>query len=95
MTLALHLPARSVSVFLAALISLNLTGCASLWGGSETETSLAEYRQYMAERAAAEIAEADEEDEASFDDTLAAAQRSHRAGNTDQAMRLYFDAFRL
>jgi Tfp pilus assembly protein PilF len=94
MTLALHLPARSVSVFLTALISLNLTGCASLWG-AETETSLAEYRQYMAERAAAEIAEADDEDEASFDDTLAAAQRSHRAGNTDQAMRLYFDAFRL
>jgi Flp pilus assembly protein TadD len=95
MTYALHLPARAVSVFLAALISLNLTGCASLWSAPASETSLDQYRQYMAERAAAEVAETEEEDEASFEDTLAAAQRFHRAGNSDQAMRLYFDAFRL
>ena len=95
MTPALQLPARAASALLAALVGLNLTGCASLWGASETETSLDKYRQYMAERAAAEFAETEEEDERSFEETLAAAQRSHRAGDADRAMRLYFDAFRL
>ena len=63
MTPALQLSARAASALLAALVGLNLTGCASLWGASKTETSLAEYRQYMAERAAAENAETEEEDE--------------------------------
>jgi len=95
MTTALHLPARAASVLLAALIGLDLTGCASFWGTAETETSLEEYRQYMAERAAAEIEEVEKKDEPSFEDTLAAAHRSHRAGDAEQAMRLYFEAFRL
>ncbi|HEX9813409.1 MAG TPA: hypothetical protein VGB31_00515, partial [Myxococcota bacterium] len=95
MTTALHLPARAASVLLAALIGLDLTGCASFWGTAETETSLEEYRQYMAERAAAEIKEVEKKDEPSFEDTLAAAHRSHRAGDAEQAMRLYFEAFRL
>ncbi len=92
---ALQLPARAASALLAVLVGLNLTGCASLWGASGTGTSLDEYRQYMAERAAAEFAEPDEEDERSFDDVLAAAQRSHRAGDEAKAIRLYLEAFRL
>ncbi len=84
-----------MGVFLAAFIGLNLTGCASLWEGSRSGTSLAEYRQYMAERAAAEVEETEKEDAVSFEDKLAAARRSHRSGNVDRAMRLYFDAFRL
>jgi Tfp pilus assembly protein PilF len=94
-TLALHLPARAACALLATFIGLNLTGCASLWGDRQTETSLKEYRQYMAERAAAEAEEVEEEDKPSFEDTLAAAHRSHRAGDAEQAMRLYFEAFRL
>jgi Tfp pilus assembly protein PilF len=93
MTLALHLPARAACVLLAASIALSLTGCASLWGASQEGTSLEEYRQYMAERAAAEIEEVEEEP--SIEDTLAAARRSHRTGDADQAIRLYFEAFRL
>jgi len=95
MPLALHSPGRIAPALLIALIALNGTGCASLWGASNTETSLDEYRQYMAERAAAEIQDNDAEGARSFDDTLAAAHRSHRSGNTEQAMRLYFEAFRL
>jgi Flp pilus assembly protein TadD len=77
------------------LVCLNLAGCASLWSAPETSTSLDEYREYMAERAAAEAEVADEEDAPSFEETLAAAQRSHRTGDAEQAMRLYFEAFRL
>ena len=95
MTPAPQLPARAASALLAALVGLNLSGCASLWGASERKTSLAEYRQYMAERAAAEYAETEEEDEPSFEETLAAARRSHRAGDNEKAIRLYFEAFRL
>jgi Tfp pilus assembly protein PilF len=95
MTLAIHLPARVACALLATSLGLNLTGCASLWGTSRNETSLEEYRQYMAERAAAESEEVEEEGGPSFDDTLAAAHRSHRTGNADEAIRLYFDAFRL
>jgi len=95
MTLGIHLPARAACALLATSIGLNLAGCASLWGASQTGTSLEEYRQYMAERAAAEYEEVEEENEVSFEDKLAAAQRSHRTGNTDQAIRLYFEAFRL
>ena len=94
MTPAYHLPARPASVILVVVIGLGLTGCA-LWGGPKTETSLEEYRQYMAERAAAEAEEVEEEDGPSFEDTLAAAHRSHRAGDSDHAIRLYFEAFRL
>jgi Flp pilus assembly protein TadD len=94
MTPALHLPARPAPAILVVLIGLGLTGCA-LWGAPKTGTSLEKYREYMAERAAAEIEEVDEEDEPSFEDTLAAARRSHRAGDADHAIRLYFDAFRL
>jgi Tfp pilus assembly protein PilF len=90
-----HLPDRAARALLATFIGLNLTGCASLWGDGQTETSLEEYRQYMAERAAAEMEEVEEEGGRSFEDTLAAAHRSHRMGDTEQAMRLYFDAFRL
>ena len=95
MTLASHLSARAASALLTTLIGLNGTGCASLWGTPQTATSLEEYRQYMAERAAAEIAEVEEDDERSFEETLAAAQRSHRVGDAEQAMRLYLEAFRL
>jgi Flp pilus assembly protein TadD len=77
-----------------ALLGLNGTGCASLWGKSDPQTSLDEYREYMAERAAAEIEEVEEE-QPSFDEKLEAAQRSHRAGDAEHAMRLYFDAYRL
>jgi len=94
-TPALHLPARAARALLATFVGLSLTGCASLWGDRQTETSLEEYREYMAERAAAEIEEVEEEDERSFEDALAAAHRSHRAGDSEQAIRLYFDAFRL
>jgi len=92
---ALRLLAHLGRSLLATAIGLSLFGCASLWGRSESETSLEEYRQYMAERAAAEVAEDEEKDEPSFEETLAAAQRSHRAGDVEQAMRLYFEAFRL
>jgi Flp pilus assembly protein TadD len=95
MTPALHLPTQAGFALLAALVGLALTGCASMWGGSKTETSLDEYREYMAERAAAEVEETKEEDAPSFEEKLAAAHRSHRAGDADQAMRLYFEAFRL
>ncbi len=95
MTHALHLPVRVASVLVAGLAWLALTGCASPWGATETETSLEEYRQYMAERAAAEVEETEEDDKPTFEETLAAAHRSHRAGDSEQAMRLYFEAFRL
>jgi Tfp pilus assembly protein PilF len=94
MRIARHLPARVASTLLIALIGLHGIGCA-LWGGPKTETSLAEYRQYMAERAAAENEPVEKKDEPSFEEKLAAAHRSHRTGDTDQAMRLYFEAFRL
>jgi Tfp pilus assembly protein PilF len=93
--IALHLSARAACALLATSLGLNLTGCASLWGASQKQTSLDEYRQYMAERAAAEVEEVAEEDKPSFEDALAAAQRSHRSGDADRAMQLYFDAFRL
>jgi Flp pilus assembly protein TadD len=94
MTLALDLPARAASALLAALVGLSLAGCALL-PTPESETSLDEYRQYMAERAAAEVEETEEKDGPSFEEKLASAQRSHRAGDSEQAMRLYFEAFRL
>jgi Tfp pilus assembly protein PilF len=84
-----------VAALLACLVGLALPACALLPGVSESETSLDEYREYMAERAAAEVQETEEENPLSFEETLAAAQRSHRAGDADQAMRLYFEAFRL
>jgi Tfp pilus assembly protein PilF len=89
------LPARIASSLLVALLGLNGTGCASLWGKSQSQTSLGEYREYMAERAAAEVEEVEEYDGPSFEEKLAAAHRSHQAGDAEQAMRLYFDAFRL
>jgi Tfp pilus assembly protein PilF len=95
MTPASHLPARIASALLVALLGLNGTGCASLWGKSQSQTSLDEYRQYMAERAAAESAEVEEDDGPSFEDALAAAHRSHRTGDADEAIQRYFDAFRL
>jgi superkiller protein 3 len=94
-TPALHLPARAARALLATFVGLSVTGCASLWGDRQSETSLEEYREYMADRAAAELEEVEEEDERSFEDALAAAHRSHRAGDSEQAIRLYFDAFRL
>lgn len=95
MTLVAHSPARAASALLATLIGLTGTGCASLWGGSRTGTSLEEHREYMAERAAAKIEEVEERDERSFEETLAAAHRSHRTGDAEQAIHLYFEAFRL
>ena len=95
MTPAFHLPARIASSLLVALLGLNGTGCASLWGKSQSQTSLGEYRKYMAERAAAEVEEVEEYDGPSFEEKLAAAHRSHQAGDAEQAMRLYFDAYRL
>jgi Flp pilus assembly protein TadD len=49
----------------------------------------------MAERAAAEVAEEPDEEEPTFEEKLASAQRFHRSGETSRALRLYFDAFRL
>jgi Tfp pilus assembly protein PilF len=89
------LPARIASSLLVALLGLNGTGCASLWGQSQPRTSLDEYREYMAERAAAEAENVEEEDGPSFEEKLAAAQRFHQAGDSEQAISLYFDAFRL
>jgi Flp pilus assembly protein TadD len=89
------LPARIASSFLVALLGLAGAGCASLLGKSQPHTSLSEYREYMAERAAAEAEEVEEDDGPTFEEKLAAAHRSHRAGDAEQAMRLYFDAFRL
>jgi Flp pilus assembly protein TadD len=86
--------AYACRIALIALLGLGEFGCA-LWGGATTQTSLAEYRQYMAERATAENEAVEKKDEPTFEETLAAAQRSHRAGDTDQAMRQYFEAFRL
>jgi Flp pilus assembly protein TadD len=94
-TSASHLPARIASALLMALLGLNGTGCASLWSQSESQTSLDEYREYMAERAAAEVAEPDADDAPTFEEKLAAAHRSHRAGDAEQATDLYFDAYRL
>ena len=88
-------PTWAVASILACLVGLALPGCALMPGASKSETSLDEYRRYMAERAAAEVQETEEEDPLSFEETLAAAQRSHRTGHTEQAMRLYFEAFRL
>ncbi len=95
MTSTPQLPARFACALLVALVGLHGAGCALLPGASQSQTSLDEYREYMAERAAAEVAEVEQEDEASFEEKLAAAQRSHRAGDSENAMRLYFDAFRL
>jgi Flp pilus assembly protein TadD len=52
-------------------------------------------RQHMAELAAAEAEGASDEDEPTFEEKLESAQRSHKSGDTNQALRLYFDAFRL
>lgn len=95
MTSRLRRSTRILAGLLVCLAGLAPLGCALLPGASERETSLGEYREYMAERAAAEIQETEEENPLSFEETLAAAQRSHRAGDADQAMRLYFEAFRL
>jgi len=97
MTAALCLPARAANalrIALIALLGMGGIGCA-LWGGSKSGTTLAQYRQYMAERAAAENEAVEQKEEPTFEEALAAAQRSHRAGDTDQAMRRYFEAFRL
>jgi superkiller protein 3 len=80
---------------LAIVFALNLSGCSTLLNPFQPDSSYQEHRQYMAERAAAEMAEDPDEKEPTFDEKLKAAQRSHQAGKTDQAMRLYFDAFRL
>jgi len=49
----------------------------------------------MAERNAAEASVETDEEEPTFDEKLEAAQRFHRSGKTNQAIRLYFDAYRL
>ena len=95
MTLVPQLPTRTASALLATLIGLTGTGCASLWGGSRTGTSLDEHREYMAERTAVEMAKVENRDERSFEETLAAARHSHRTGKSEQAIRRYFEAFQL
>ncbi|MFQ5681626.1 MAG: hypothetical protein ACE5GG_06255, partial [Candidatus Omnitrophota bacterium] len=49
--------ARSASALLAILFGLDLTGCSTLLDRSGSDRSFQEYRQYMAERTAAEVAE--------------------------------------
>ncbi|HXV35783.1 MAG TPA: tetratricopeptide repeat protein, partial [Myxococcota bacterium] len=81
---------------LVALAGLPLAGCAWLRAAPESTTSLDEYREYMAERAAAEVeSEKQAQSDATFEQKLAAAQRAHRAGDAENAMRQYFEAFRL
>ena len=87
--------ARTASAILVILFGLDLTGCASLLDPFGPESAIEEQRQYMAERAAAEAAEDTDREKPTFEEKLAAAQRFHRSGETDRAMRLYFDAFRL
>jgi Flp pilus assembly protein TadD len=79
---------------LALALALPLAGCAGFPGGDPSAGSLREHRAYMAKRAAAEAADVEKEPR-SFDETIAAARRFHRNGQVDQAMRLYFDAYRL
>ena len=84
---------RAASALLAIFLATILSGCALL-GNSNTNPSFREYREYMAERAAVEVAEVEEEEQ-SFEEKLETARRFHRTGDVNQAMRLYFDAFRL
>jgi Flp pilus assembly protein TadD len=95
MHLSLDRSARSAPALLVILLGLDLTGCSTLLDRSGSDRSFDEYRQYMAERTAAELAEDADEEEPTFEEKLAAAQRFHRSGETSQALRLYFDAFRL
>jgi len=78
----------------ATAVALPLSGCAMFSGGQRSGASFEEYRQYMAERTAAELAD-DQEEPQTVDEKVEAAQRFHRAGQYDRAMRLYFDAYRL
>ena len=94
MRLALDRSARSASALLVILFGLDLTGCATLLDRAGFNSSFREHREYMAERAAAEVAEETDEEEPTFEEKLAAAQRFHRSGANNQALRLYFDAFR-
>lgn len=86
---------RCAPALLAILFGLSGTGCATLMDRFGSDSSYRNYRQQMAERAAAESAEVAEEDEPTFEEKLEAAQRFHRSGKSNQALRLYFDAFRL
>jgi len=95
MHLSVDRSARSASALLVIFFGLDLTGCSTLLNRSGSDRSFEEYRQYMAERTAAELAEDTDEEEPTFEEKLAAAQRFHRSGETNQALRLYFDAFRL
>jgi Flp pilus assembly protein TadD len=83
--------ARTGLVFAVAGL---LPGCAMFSGGSEVAESLSEHREYMAELAAAELAGADQEPK-TFDETLESARKFHREGDSSNAMRLYYEAFRL
>jgi Flp pilus assembly protein TadD len=95
MHLSLDRSARSVFTLLVMIFGLDLTGCATLMDGWGSEGSFREHRQYMAERTAAEVARDADEERPTFEEQLATAQRLHRSGETDRALRLYFDAFRL
>lgn len=85
---------KPAHAMLAFAIAGSLSGCAMLSGGNQAAKSLSEHREYMAELAAAEIALSDEEPK-TFDETIEAARKFHRAGNSSSAMRLYYEAFRL
>ena len=62
MHLACRRPARAASALLVVFLAPTLSGCAS-FGNSQSNSSFGEYRQYMAERAAAEVAEAEVEEQ--------------------------------
>jgi len=79
---------------IAFVLAGSLSGCATLSGGNPSRASLSEYREYMAELASAEISESEREPE-SFDEKIESARKFHRAGQSGNAMRLYFEAFRL
>ena len=98
MRVSCHRSARCVSpcgVLLAVCFGLNLTGCALSQGKYQSQISFDEYREYLAERAAVEVAPREEAEAPTFEDVLEAAQRQHAAGNSDRAVELYFQAFRL
>ena len=95
MHLSLDPFARCAPALLAILFGLTGTGCATLVDHFDSDDSFREQREYLAERAAAEAAEATDEPEPTFEEKLEAAQRFHRSGESNQALRLYFDAFRL
>ena len=89
MTLERALAAQLARALGSALCVAQLAGCSTSPAGRSFE----EHRKYMAERAAAELI--DSEETATFAGQLSSARQSHRAGEVERAMRLYFDAFRL